>query len=94
MVEKALEEEVVFESLGILGHVACCDVDIAQGLTDVLSRRNSVCVGPQGLCQALMDLLNRRIGLSGSRMNLCHCVVELLRELTLLNVRHDAVHSG
>src|ERR1700743_2222808 len=73
-VEETLKEEVVFESLGILSHVACCNVDIAQGLIDVLSCCNSIRVRSQSLCQALMDLLKRRIGLRGSRMNLGHCV--------------------
>src|ERR1700739_4111084 len=40
-----------------------------------------------------MELLDRRIGLRGSRANLRHCVVELLRQLTSLDIRHDAVHS-
>src|ERR1700722_5991408 len=93
MLEKTLEEEVGFESLSVFGHVTCCDIRIAQGLTDVLSRCNSVCVGSQGLCQALMNLLNRRVGLSGSRTNLRHCVVDLLRQLTLLDIGNDAVYS-
>src|ERR1700759_241119 len=88
VVEKALQKEIVFERFGTLGHVTCRNVDIAQGLTNVLSRCNTICVRTQSLCQALMNLRNRLVGLSRSRMNLCHCVVEFLGELTLLNVRH------
>jgi hypothetical protein len=61
MIEKALEEEVVFESLGILCHVTCRNIDIGQGFVDVLSCRDTIGIGPQGLCQALLDLLDGRV---------------------------------
>jgi hypothetical protein len=76
MIEEAFEEEVVFECLGIFGHVACRSVDIGQSFADVLACSDAICIRTKGLGQALLDLLNARISPSGSGMNLRHRVPE------------------
>src|SRR5580698_6411890 len=89
MLKEALKEKAMLKGFGILSHVVCRHIYISQGLTDVLPRRQAVCVRPQGLRQALLNLFDRCIGLNRCGMNLRHSVVELLRKLALLHIRHN-----
>src|SRR5580698_6333274 len=58
VVEETLEEEIVFESLGILCHVPCRNINIGHGFIDVLSCCDTICIGPESLGQALLNLLD------------------------------------
>src|ERR1700733_7865471 len=61
VVEKALEEEVVLESLGILSPVPRRSIVIPQGLIVVLPCCAVIHIRPKSLGQAFVHLFDRRI---------------------------------